>query len=80
MKHFYVFTVSRHQNIIGMFEHTCDAGDGINTFLGAKFDTKEDCMDFAEDVALKKVDADETNWTVHCTNNPNWNMFVGFKS
>ena len=80
MKKFYVFTVSRHQNIISMFEHTCDAGDGLNTFLGAQFDTKDACIEFAQDVADLKVEADETNFTVHCTNDPVWNHFVGFRS
>ena len=78
MDKFYVFTVSRHQNIIDMFEHTCDAGDGINTFLGAKFDDKEKCLEFAREVESLKYDYNETNFTIQCTKDPMWNTFVGF--
>lgn len=79
-KKFYVFTVSRHQNIISMFENTREAGDGVNTFLGARFDTKDDCLDFAQQVELKKSEVNETNFSIHCTCDGSWNPFVGFKS
>ena len=77
-KKFYVFTVSRHASIISRFEHVCDASDGVNTFLGSQFETKDDCLQFAEEINKMKCDLSETQFTIHCTCDPCWNLFVHF--
>ena len=61
-----------------MFDHSKDAHNAGDHFLGSQFETKEACLEFANKVQILKGEHMEMGYTIHCTTNPVWNPFVGF--
>lgn len=78
MEFIYVFSVTKHEDIKGMFQVSVPTLDGLY-FVGSKFTDRERASAFADDVANRKASCYENNWTVKVTKDALWNPWVGHK-
>lgn len=78
MDFFYVFSVSKEQHIIDMFQVSVPAVDGL-FFAGSKFTDKEKALSFRDSVSNAKAECYEMGWTVVVTKDVSWNPWVGIK-
>ena len=60
----YCFTITVSPKIARRFQVNDYDRTNCVFFCGSKFDSKEDCLDFANEVERLKADINETEWTI----------------
>ena len=67
--HCYCFTITVSPKIARRFQVNDYDRTNCVFFCGSKFDSKEDCLDFANEVERLKADINETEWTIYAGKN-----------
>lgn len=72
----YVFTITRLNSLLDIFQVSEPADNEGLFFVASKFANKEEAMDFARDVEQIKFENDELNYIIKPTYDIGYNLFL----